>query len=88
MGIGNGLGAGIVLTMGADASPREGRQAFLGVWRLVSDLGNASGPLAVSAVAALTSLAVASVAMGGVGLLAAAALLRWSSRGAAPSSRE
>lgn len=80
MGVGNGLGAGLVLTMGANASPRAGRQAFLGVWRLVSDLGNAGGPLVVGAVAALTSLGAASVAMGGVGLLAAAVLWRTSSR--------
>jgi MFS family permease len=79
MGIGNGLGAGLVLTIGANASPPVGRQAFLGAWRLVSDLGNASGPLAVSAVAAVTSLAAASVAMGGVGVLAAAVLWRWAS---------
>lgn len=81
MGIGNGLGAGLVLTMGANAAPREGRPAFLAVWRLVSDLGNASGPLAVSAVAAVTSLAAASVAMGGVGALAAVVLWRWAPRG-------
>src|SRR3712207_7040917 len=49
MGVGNGLGAGLVLTMGANAAPRTGRPAFLSVWRLVSDLGNASGPLAVGA---------------------------------------
>jgi hypothetical protein len=79
MGIGNGLGAGLVLTLGANASPQVGRQAFLGAWRLVSDLGNASGPLAVSAVAAAASLAGASVVMGGVGVLAAAALWRWAS---------
>ena len=79
MGVGNGLGAGLVLTLGANASPQVGRQAFLGAWRLVSDLGKASGPLAVSAVAAVTSLAGASVVMGGVGVLAAAALWHWAS---------
>jgi MFS family permease len=81
MGVGNGLGAGLVLTMGANAAPRDGRPAFLAVWRLVSDLGNASGPLVVSAAAAVTSLAAASVAMGGVGALAAVVLWRWAPRG-------
>lgn len=80
MGVGNGLGAGLVLTMGANASPAEGRPAFLGVWRLVSDLGNASGPVAVGAVAAVASLGAASVAMAGVGVLAAAVLARWAPR--------
>ena len=49
---GNGLGAGIVMTLGADASPDEGRSQFLGAWRLCGDIGNTGGPLLVSAVAA------------------------------------
>jgi MFS family permease len=80
MGIGNGMGAGLVMTMGANASPPAGRPAFLGAWRLVGDLGSASGPLAVSAVAAVTTLATASLVMGGIGLVAAAALGRLSAR--------
>jgi MFS family permease len=80
MGIGNGLGAGLVLTLGANASPKVGRPAFLGAWRLASDFGNASGPLVVSAVAAVASLATASVAVAALGLVCAAALRLWATR--------
>ena len=66
---GNGLGSGIVMTLGADASPSEGRPQFLGAWRLCGDIGNTGGPLVVSAVAAVAPLATACLV---VGLLALA----------------
>ena len=33
MGLGNGISSGIVLTLGADASPPQNRAQFLGGWR-------------------------------------------------------
>ena len=39
IGFGNGIGSGMVMTLGADHSPRLGRAHFLGVWRLMSDIG-------------------------------------------------
>jgi MFS family permease len=75
MGLGNGMGSGIVMTLGADFSPATGRASFLGVWRLVSDLGQAGGPLVVSAVAAVASLGPASLAIGGLGLVGASVFL-------------
>jgi MFS family permease len=80
MGIGNGVGSGIMMTLGADAAPADGRVRFLGLWRFVSDSGNASGPVLVSVVATVWTLAAAIVAMGAIGLLAAGALARWTSR--------
>jgi MFS family permease len=75
MGLGNGISAGVVMTLGADAAPVESRVQFLGGWRLCADLGNATGPLVVSAVSAVAPLAAAAVTMGvltwvGVGWLA------------------
>lgn len=64
MGLGNGISAGIVMTLGADASPDTDRAQFLGGWRLCADLGNASGPLVISAVSAVAPLAVAAITMG------------------------
>ena len=52
-GIGNGLGSGILLTLGADLAPAGERSRFLGVWRLVGDCGVLAGPLLTSAVASL-----------------------------------
>jgi MFS family permease len=80
MGIGNGVGSGIMMTLGADAAPADERVRFLGLWRFVSDAGNASGPVLVSVVAMAWTLAAAIVTLGATGLLAAAALARWTSR--------
>lgn len=77
MGIGNGMGSGLVMTLGADASPDVGRPVFLGAWRVVSDTGVAVGPLAVSVVAAAATLGAASLTVGGIAFVGAAALARW-----------
>lgn len=62
--IGNGLGSGIVMTIGADTAPVLGRSQYLGGWRLCGDIGGTSGPLLVSAVASVAPLATASVVFG------------------------
>ena len=49
-GVGNGLGSGINMTLGADFSPAEHRGEFLGVWRLLSDTGSFGGPLLISGI--------------------------------------
>ena len=77
---GNGLGAGIVMTLGADASPTEGRSQFLGAWRLCGDIGNSGGPLLVSAVAAVAPLAVACLTLGVLGLAGAGWVGYWTGR--------
>jgi MFS family permease len=76
MSLGNGLGSGIVMTLGADVAPAGTPVRFLSQWRFMSDSGNSSGPLLVAALAAV-SLGAAVVVAGVVGLLAAAALARW-----------
>jgi MFS family permease len=80
MSIGNGIGSGIMMTIGADAAPVAERVGFLGLWRVFSDSGNAAGPVLVSVVATAWTLAIAVVTVGATGLLAAAALARWTSR--------
>ena len=77
MSLGNGIGSGIMMTLGADAAPTLGRIKFLGIWRVLSDSGNAAGPVIMSVVASTFTLAVGIVSIGSVGLLAAAALARW-----------
>jgi MFS family permease len=67
LGFGNGLGSGIVMTLGSDFTPRIGRGEFLGVWRLVSDIGAASGPVVISAVTAAATLGVAAIVVGAIG---------------------
>jgi hypothetical protein len=75
LGVGNGLGAGLIMTLGADASPADGRAQFLGGWRLCADLGRAAGPLALSGLSAIMSLGASAVVLG-VGAVAGAAWLR------------
>ncbi|HEX2904925.1 MAG TPA: MFS transporter [Jatrophihabitans sp.] len=77
LGFGNGIGAGMVMTMGADHAPAVGRPVFLGVWRQLSDVGACGGPVLLSAVTGAASLAAAISVNGGLGLLAAAVLWVW-----------
>ena len=86
LGFGNGIGAGIVMTLGSDASPEVGRPQFLSGWRLFGDTGNAVGPLLLALITSLASLAVATVALGGVSLLAAGWLGYWIRHSAAGTS--
>ena len=52
-GFGNGLGGGIIVTLGSDLAPKQNGNQFLGVWRLVTDFGSLSGPLVTSVTAGL-----------------------------------
>ncbi|CAB4956906.1 unannotated protein [freshwater metagenome] len=77
---GNGLGSGIVMTLGADASPDEGRSQFLGAWRLCGDIGNTGGPLLVGAVAAVAPLATACLVVGALGVAGTGWVGHWTRR--------
>ncbi|CAN5241880.1 MFS transporter [soil metagenome] len=77
MGFGNGIGSGIINTLGSDASPAVGRPTFLGLWRELADGGSAIGPLILSFVTGVAGLAIGIVVSGFVGFAAAAALGRW-----------
>jgi MFS family permease len=80
MSFGNGIGSGIIMTLGADVAPADSRTRFLSIWRVMSDLGNAAGPVVVSLVAAASTLAIGISAVGGLGLLGAGALGAWTPR--------
>lgn len=53
--IGNGIGSGIIMTLGADAAPRDHSPRFLSIWRVMTDLGNAGGPIPISLLARAVS---------------------------------
>lgn len=74
-GVGNGFGAGIVMTLGADFSPAIGRSEFLGVWRLVGDIGTTAGPAMIGGIAAAATLGVSLVSAGAMGLVGGAVML-------------
>lgn len=81
LGLGNGMGSGIILTIGADASPAAGRTAFLGLWRVITDMGGGGGPLLLSGLTAVLSLASGIEVIGGLGFAAAWMFWRWLPRG-------
>lgn len=83
LGLGNGWGTGVVMTLGADAAPELGRAVFLGAWSILQDVGGALGPAVLAAGAAI-ALPVGFFAVGGVGAGAAGTLYRFVPRGAAP----
>jgi len=74
MGVGNGLGPGIVMTLGADFAPEGRRGEFLGVWRFISDVGSAGGPLVVSFIVGVASLALAAMVTAAFGFTGAAVM--------------
>lgn len=77
LGLGNGIASGLIMTIGADASPNIGRPQFLGIWRLISDLGTGGGPVLLSGMTAFVSLGAGIVVIGAMGFIAAAVFWRW-----------
>ncbi|MFZ7088264.1 MFS transporter [Curtobacterium sp. RRHDQ10] len=77
MSLANGVGSGILMTLGADLAPRGHPAPFLGAWRFTGDFGSAVAPLVISGVTAVATIAVASTVMGVLGIVGAGILLRY-----------
>ncbi|MEO6504529.1 MAG: MFS transporter [Terrimesophilobacter sp.] len=77
LSLANGIGSGLLMTLGADLADKDDPAPFLGAWRFTSDAGSAAAPLAVSLITALASVAIASSIMGVFGLLGAGILARY-----------
>ncbi len=60
------------MTLGADLSPSKGRGEFLGVWRLIGDIGSSGGPNLVGTVADAIALPSAALVLAVAGLISAA----------------
>ena len=72
LGIGNALSSGLVLTIGSDLAPGVGTAEFLGIYRLITDVGALCGPLLVGIVSDHSDLATSALLsglLGGVGSL-------------------
>jgi MFS family permease len=76
IGLGNGLGSGTMMTLGADLAPHNARGTFLGMWRFIGDSGGAGGPLVVGGVATVLGLTAAPVVIAGIGVVGVA-ILGW-----------
>jgi MFS family permease len=77
LSLANGVGSGILMTLGADLAPKDQPAPFLGAWRFSGDAGSAVAPLVVSLLTAVVSIAFASGALGIVGLAGAVMLARF-----------
>lgn len=82
LALANGIGAGILMTLGADLAPRGQPAPFLGAWRFTTDLGGAAAPLLVAGVTALAGLPIAVAVIGGLGFVGAAILRTYVPRSA------
>lgn len=74
IGLGNGLGSGTMMTLGADLAPPGATGEFLGLWRLIGDAGALGGPLAVGFVATAFGLVGGAFVLAAVGIAAALTL--------------
>ena len=75
IGFGNGLGAGSMMTLGSDLSPTRSRGEFLGLWRLIGDMGHTGAPLVIGVVADALLLSSAIFIIAASGLAAASIFL-------------
>lgn len=77
LSLANGVGSGILMTLGADLADPHDPAPFLGAWRFTGTLGGAGAPLVIAGVTAAFSIVSAAAVMGGLGLLGAAVLARY-----------
>jgi MFS family permease len=77
LSVANGVGSGILMTLGSDLAPKQNPAPFLGAWRFTGGVGGAAAPLVIAGVTAVGSIAVASGVMGVLGLVGAGVLVRY-----------
>lgn len=72
LGFANGIGTGVVMIIGADLARASGRHGqFLGLWRLMGDVGMSGAPLLVGSIVDGAGLAAASLTVAGLGVAGA-----------------
>lgn len=87
MAVGNGLGAGVNMTIGADLSPRIGRARFLGIWAIFNNGGKLAGPSVIALVIAIASLRFGVLFTGFVAIAGAVWVLVWARQIGLPGRR-
>lgn len=66
IGLGNGLGSGIVMTLSVDVSPVHGRTRYISWWNTMLGAGRLAAPLMVTGITLFAPIAVAGAATGAV----------------------
>jgi MFS family permease len=77
LALANGLGSGILMTLGADLAPQTNPAPFLGAWRFTGGVGQAASPLMIAGITAVASLSLAAGAVGMLGLIGAGVMVRY-----------
>lgn len=77
LGLANGVGSGINMTLSADLADRKHPAPFLSAWRTVTDGGSSTVPFIIAGVQAVAGLAVTSGVFGVLGLFGAWLLWRY-----------
>lgn len=77
LAVSNGIGSGILMTLGADLADKRNPAPFLGAWRFTGGLGGASAPLVLAGLTAVASISVAAGAVGLLGFVGAAVVARY-----------
>ena len=75
IGLGNGIGSGTMMTLGADFSPAGFTSTFLSLWRFIGDSGQMAGPILVGVVAQVFTLRQSAWVLSGCAVLCALMLL-------------
>ncbi|MEY4434564.1 MAG: hypothetical protein RIR16_604 [Actinomycetota bacterium] len=77
MALSNGIGAGLVLLIGADMAPAEKRSEFLAAYRLLIDSATAAAPVGLSIITAVAGLTTGLGFFGILGIAGAAMFARY-----------
>lgn len=77
LALSNGIGSGILMTLGADLADKRNPAPFLGAWRFTGGIGGALAPLLLASITAVASLAAGAAALGMLGLVGAGVLARY-----------
>lgn len=84
--LGNGLGSGIVMTLGIDVSPVHGRTRYLSWWNTMMGAGRLVAPLLVAGIVLVAPMTAAAAATGALCLAGAGHLARVLPRTTPPGS--
>lgn len=76
LGLGNGWGSGVLMTLAGDVAPARGRAMFIGLWMALQDAGGLLGPVLLSVGTAI-AFPLGFGAAGVVGVATAGAMMRW-----------
>lgn len=77
LSLANGIGSGILMTLGSDLADKRNPAPFLGAWRFTGGIGKAGAPLVIAGLTAAASLPLAAATLGVLAFAGAGLLVRY-----------